>query len=118
MAGVSMYCPVDQRNVVTERAFSLGLLIVLILFVFPIGIIYWLIKREARCPMCKTPESKLLAAQPTGPMGMAGAPMPGYMPAPPMAAPAQASNCPSCGKPLTWNAQNNRWFCSVENKWI
>jgi len=117
-----MYCPVDQRNIVTERGYSLGILILLIIIIWPAAIIYYFMKRESRCPMCKTPENKLLAAQPTGPMGMAGGPMPGYMPAPPMAQPAmtagQAQNCPSCGKPLTWNAQNNRWFCSAENKWI
>lgn len=115
-----MYCPRDQRNVQTIKGYSLGLLIVLLLITLLGGLIYYLLAKNPKCPYCKSRDLMAPAA-----MGMA---MPGAMMAPgqPMAVPAQAGApaaapsqaCPTCGKPLTWYAQQNRWFCAAENKWL
>lgn len=31
---------------------------------------------------------------------------------------ASAQACPTCGKPLTWIAQYNRWYCYNEQKYV
>jgi len=53
------YCDSCKRNVSTEHSWSLGLLIVLILFLFPIGLIYLALRWKCRCPICKSPEEFL-----------------------------------------------------------
>ena len=41
------------------------------------------------------------------------------MAAPPAPAAAQAApTCPTCGRPLTWVAQYNRWYCQNERKYV
>ena len=55
------YCPSCQRNVNTEHSWSTGALIVLLLFAFPIGLIYLAIRWKRRCPVCHTPEKMLFA---------------------------------------------------------
>lgn len=115
-----MYCPRDQRNVETVKGYSTGLLIVLLIFFTLIGIIYYIFARKPKCPFCGSRD--LMAPVAGGAVTMPGgavAMMPGQpapMPAMGGAAPTQA--CTSCGKPLTWYAQQNRWFCAAENKWL
>jgi len=55
------FCPSCQRNVNTEHSWSTGALIVLLLFAFPIGLIYLAIRWKRRCPICKTPDGMLMA---------------------------------------------------------
>jgi hypothetical protein len=55
------FCPSCQRNVNTEHSWSTGALIVLLLFAFPIGLIYLAIRWKRRCPICHTPEKMLMA---------------------------------------------------------
>ena len=116
-----MYCPRDQRNVETVRGYSMGVLIVLLIFFTLIGIIYYLLKRKPKCPFCGSTDLMAPAAggavtMPSGMMAaMPGQPMP-QMAQPMGAAPTQ--NCPTCSKPLTWYAQQNRWWCAAENKWL
>ncbi len=111
-----MFCPYDQRNIDTEHSWNLTVLIVLLIFLTLIGIIYMAVKWNRRCPLCKTPAERLLPAS-----GIVGAPAPGYAQGAPMAPPAmavQSHPCTTCGYPLAWNGQYNRWFCPTENKWI
>jgi len=106
-----MYCPVDRRNVETKRGYNLVLLIILLIFVTIIGIIYFIVKRKRICPYCKTKEDKLQPPIPEGQMGAVGAQGA-------MGGAQQSYPCPTCGKPLTWNAQQNKWWCAAENKWV
>ena len=55
------FCPSCQRNVNTEHSWSTGALIVLLLFAFPIGLIYLALRWKRRCPICHTPEKMLMA---------------------------------------------------------
>ena len=55
------FCPSCQRNVNTEHSWSTGALVVLLLFAFPIGLIYLAIRWKRRCPICKTPDGMLMA---------------------------------------------------------
>jgi hypothetical protein len=55
------FCPSCQRNVSTEHSWSTGALVVLLLFAFPIGLIYLAIRWKRRCPICKTPDGMLMA---------------------------------------------------------
>jgi len=120
-----MYCPRDQRNVETVKGYSTGLLIVLLIITLLGGIIYYLLANKPKCPFCG---SRDLMAPTAGPVTMPGgmvAAMPGQpmVMQQPMAAPQQvpagpSQPCPTCGKPLTWYAQHNRWFCAAENKWL
>lgn len=111
------YCPRDQRNVETEHSWNTIVLILLLLFFTLIGLIYLAIKWKRRCPICHLPDDQLLPPQ-TGPQQA----MPGYVQggAPAMAAPAAApaaQNCPTCGQPMTWMAQYNRWYCTKEQQY-
>ena len=56
-----MYCPSCKRSVAAEREWNTVALVLLILFSFPIGIIYAIVKRHKRCPICKTKEGDLRA---------------------------------------------------------
>lgn len=55
------YCSSCKRNVNTERSYSLGLAIILLLLFFIPGLIYlaWGIHKGPRCPICKTPDAML-----------------------------------------------------------
>jgi hypothetical protein len=69
------FCPSCQRNVNTEHSWSTGALIVLLLFAFPIGLIYLAIRWKRRCPICKTPDGMLMAPyfpQPQGTLTQTG----------------------------------------------
>jgi len=44
----------------TEHSWSTQVLTILILFVFPVGLIYLFVKWKRRCPICHTPEKALL----------------------------------------------------------
>ena len=55
------FCPNCQRNVNTEHSWSTGALIVLLLFLFPIGLIYLAFRWKRRCPICHTPNGFLTA---------------------------------------------------------
>jgi hypothetical protein len=55
------FCPSCQRNVNTEHSWSTGALIVLLLFAFPIGLIYLAIRWKRRCPVCHSPDGFLMA---------------------------------------------------------
>lgn len=40
-------------------------------------------------------------------------------PAPPMAAPTmQTPMCPTCGRPIQFIPQYNRWYCPAENRYL
>ena len=55
------YCPSCQRNVNTEHSWNTGALVFLLLFAFPIGLIYLAVRWKRRCPICHSPESFLMA---------------------------------------------------------
>ena len=55
------YCPSCKRNVNTEHGYNGVVLVLLLIFFFIPGIIYWAIKRKRRCPICHTPDSMLQA---------------------------------------------------------
>jgi RNA polymerase subunit RPABC4/transcription elongation factor Spt4 len=55
------YCPNCKRNINTERGYNAVVLVILLIFFFIPGIIYWAIKREQRCPICHTPDTMLTA---------------------------------------------------------
>lgn len=45
--------------------------------------------------------------------------VPRPFPVSPMTTPAQtASNCPTCGRPLTFVSQYQRWYCPAENRYV
>lgn len=99
-------------------------LVLLLIFLTLIGLIYLAVKWKRRCPICQLPEEQLLppntAPQPAMVGYMPGGAMPAPMAMPAMAAPAQqapAANCPTCGNPLTWMAQYNKWFCAKEQQY-
>ncbi len=122
-----MFCPRDQRNVETVKGYSLGVLIILLLITLLGGIIYYLLTHKPKCPFCGSrdlmaPAAGAAVMMPGGMVAaMPGQPI-GYAPQPmmqqPVAQPAATQNCPGCGKPLTWYAQQNRWWCAAENKWL
>jgi hypothetical protein len=44
---------------------------------------------------------------------------PGYVQAPiPTATPPPSPMCPTCGRPLTYMQQYNRWYCATEQKYV
>lgn len=118
------FCPRDQRNVETEHSWNTVVLVLLLIFLTLIGIIYLAIKWKRRCPICQLPEDQMLPPN-TAPMPamvgyVAAGAMQGAMGMPPMpvaTAQVAASNCPTCGNPLTWVPQYNRWFCAKEQQY-
>ena len=126
-----MFCPRDQRNVETVKGYSLGVLILLLLITLVGGIIYYVFTHKDKCPFCGSrdlmaPVASGAVLMPGGAMAVMPGQAVGYAAPPqmmqqPMAQPAAAAptqNCTSCGKPVTWYAQQNRWWCAAENKWL
>ena len=55
------YCPSCKRNVNTEHSWHIGVMLILLLLGIIPGLIYIAVKWKYRCPICKTPDSMLLA---------------------------------------------------------
>ncbi len=88
--------PVEYR-----RKYTLWVLVVLILFCWPAAIIYYFTRE-------KVPVQELHTyAMPVQPSPAYGAPAPGNAPA-----------CPRCGRPATWVAQYNRWYCNTDQQYL
>ena len=69
----------------------------------------------APAPMYSAPAYAPPAAAPP----MAGAPPPAAAPAPaPAPAAAPTTPCTRCGRPATWVAQYNRWYCPTEQTYL
>jgi hypothetical protein len=93
-------------NVEYKRQYTLWLLIVLVLICWPAAVIYYF-------------------TRPKVPVQTLGGYMPPQQPMAPMQAPAQSApvapaavNCPTCGKPATWVAQYNRYYCYTDQKYV
>lgn len=103
------------------------MLIVLLIFVTLIGLIYLALKYKRRCPRCHLSEEYLLppmAMVPVQPLMGYATPAASYatsspafaVPAPPQAQPA-APACASCGTPLSFVEQYQRWWCPREQQY-
>jgi RNA polymerase subunit RPABC4/transcription elongation factor Spt4 len=60
------FCPNCKRNVMPVRKWNTTALVLLILLAFPVGVIYAIVKRGKKCPICGTPEKAMLVATPGG----------------------------------------------------
>lgn len=78
-----------------KRKYTLWVLVVLLLFCWPAAILYYF-----------TRDKVMVQELHTYAMPVQGAP------------PGAALACPRCGRPATWAAQYNRWYCSAEQQYI
>ena len=84
-----------------KRKYTLWVLVVLILFCWPAALIYYFTRD-------KVPVQELHTyAMPAQAAPAYGAPPPGNAP-----------TCPRCGKPTTWVAQYNRWYCNTDQQYL
>ena len=81
-----------------KRKYTLWVLVILVLFCWPIALIYYFTRD-------KVPVQELSTYA-----------MPAQ--APPMGAPMAAPACPKCGKAATWVAQYNRWYCDTDRQYL
>lgn len=61
---VVKYCPNCKRNVNTEHGYNTVALVILLIFFFIPGIIYWAVTRKQRCPICHTQAEMLTEPKP------------------------------------------------------
>ncbi len=61
---VVKYCPSCKRNVNAEHGYNTVALVLLLIFFFIPGVIYWAVTRKPRCPICHTPDSMLTEPKP------------------------------------------------------
>jgi hypothetical protein len=86
----------DSMPDTDKREYSLGVLIILVLFCWPAALIYYFTRPVVR------------RSVPLPPPGMAAPPPPsgsGY------------ATCPTCGGPLRYIQQYQRWYCDKEQKY-
>ncbi|MCI4330312.1 MAG: hypothetical protein L3K19_00490 [Thermoplasmata archaeon] len=88
-----------------KRQFTLWLLILLVIVCWPAAIIYYFTRPKVPV-QTMVPAGYAMPQQPMAPVAA---------PAPMAAAPV---NCPTCGKPATWVAQYNRWYCYTDQKYV
>jgi RNA polymerase subunit RPABC4/transcription elongation factor Spt4 len=60
MARELKHCPSCGKNVMPQRRWNTTALVLLLLLVFPVGVIYAIVKSGKECPVCHTPESFML----------------------------------------------------------
>lgn len=85
-----------------KRQYTLWLLILLVIICWPAAIIYYFTRPKV--PVQTLGQTYVM---PQAPMTT------------PAAAPATAAPmCPTCGKPGTWVAQYNRYYCYTDQKYL
>jgi hypothetical protein len=82
-----------------KRKYTLWVLILLVILCWPAAIIYWFTRDKVPVQELQTYATPV-PPQPAVPLPTAG--------------PA----CPKCGKPTTWVAQHNRWYCPTDQLYV
>ncbi len=85
-----------------KRNYDVLVLVLLVLFCWPAAIIYYFTRETVPVQQWHT------YAMPVQWQPAYGGP----------AVDPNAPPCPRCGRPATWVAQYNRWFCSTEQQYI
>jgi hypothetical protein len=57
--GQIMFCPKCNKNVATEKDYSVGVFVILLILGLLFGILYYVLKDKVRCSTCKTTEPYL-----------------------------------------------------------
>jgi hypothetical protein len=105
-----------------KRKYELWILILLVIVCWPIAIVYYFTRPEVPVQELYQPQyGQQQYAQPQYPQQQypPQAYAPQTSPAP-QTAPAAAGTptCPRCGRPATWVAQYNRWYCYTDQQYL